>query len=169
MQLLNFARYYATVEHVMKRQHTHGMLPYTHHLQAVELVLRSYGITEEVYLVAAWLHDVREDCGIKDKTIREMFGSAVADLVGAVTDEPGNNRKQRKALTYPKIRKESGAVIIKLADRLANTGGGGDLLNMYRDEHPDFRHALRESAVPDQYVKTVERMWKALDNALLAQ
>lgn len=139
---LRHVKFYATVKHA--GLFYAGGLPYTHHLAAVEAVLRRFGSGDvEELLVAAWLHDTVEDTGTKVKEIKEMFGPEVAKLVSAVTNEEGANRKIRAALTYPKIR-EAGplAVRLKLADRIANVEQGGDLVGMYRKEHEDFRRAL---------------------------
>lgn len=165
---LRFVRFFAATKH--GDQKYAGGLPYTHHLAAVEAVLRRFGpardgsipdalarVThpgncgcneehsvpaDQTMLEAAWLHDVVEDRGVKVKEIREMFGDEVARLVEAVTDEPGENRKARKFATYPKIR-EAGALAVrlKLADRIANIEQGG-LSKMYQKEHEDFKRAL---------------------------
>src|SRR5688572_14460291 len=151
---LKFAKFYAATKHAAQ---SYSGLPYTHHLAAVEAVLRRYGVDDENMLVAAWLHDVVEDVkGVKLKEIREFFGDAVGNLVGAVTNEPGENRKIRAALTYPKIRNMAGAVQLKLADRIANVEQGGTLVDMYAKEYEDFKRALY---TPGQY----EGMWARLD------
>lgn len=141
MDQLRWAKYYASVKHA--GQSYAGGLPYTHHLAAVEAVLRRFGVDYEPLLVAAWLHDVVEDTGTKVKEIDEMFGPMVGMLVNAVTNEAGANRKIRAALTYPKIRNGGmNAVRLKLADRIANVENGGKLVDMYRKEHEDFKRAL---------------------------
>jgi len=89
-----------------------------------------------------------------------MFGPDVAGLVDAVTDEPGPNRRARKAATYQKIR-EAGhlAVRLKLADRIANVEAGGSLTDMYRKEHEAFRRNLHTAGEN-------EDMWRHLDGLL---
>jgi (p)ppGpp synthase/HD superfamily hydrolase len=166
---LRWAKFYASIKHA--GQCYAGGLPYTHHLAAVEAVLRRFGIgslptrgdndcaTQEDLLTAAWLHDVCEDCGVKRKEISELFGEYVAELVWAVTNEPGENRKVRGALTYPKIRSVRGATTLKLADRIANVEQGGNLVGMYRKEYEDFRRALYT-------VGENEPMWAHLDGLL---
>jgi guanosine-3',5'-bis(diphosphate) 3'-pyrophosphohydrolase len=162
---LRFVKFYATVKHA--GQLYAGGLPYTHHLAAVEQVVRRFSdsrgtMAPEHLLVAAWLHDVVEDTGTKVKEIEEMFGENVSQLVAAVTNEEGANRKIRTALTYPKIRKGGvWAVRLKLADRIANVETGGKLVSMYSKEHEDFRRALY---TPGEN----EDMWTHLDG-LLAQ
>jgi len=153
---LKVARFYATVKHAGQ---PYGVLPYTHHLAAVEGVLKRFGYIEEHLLVAAWLHDVVEDTGTKLKEVAEMFGDAVANLVGAVTNEPGDNRKVRAALTYPKIRSVNNGVTLKLADRIANVENGGKLVHMYKKEYEDFRRALYTECEN-------EEMWDHLDTLM---
>jgi (p)ppGpp synthase/HD superfamily hydrolase len=99
-------------------------------------------------LVATWLHDTLEDTNATYEELEVHFGREVADLVQAVTDAPGKNRKERKAKTYPMIRKAGKyAVAIKLADRLANMKaavdeGKTDLQRMYTNEYWDMYEAL---------------------------
>lgn len=169
MDPLRHVKFFAATKH--GDQKYAGGLPYTHHLAAVEAVLRRFGPRrgEPFYaaqehgadpvLEAAWLHDLVEDRGVKVKEIREMFGDEVADLVAAVTDEPGENRKVRKALTYPKIRAAGYlAVRLKLADRIANVEQGG-LNKMYQKEHDDFRRNLYTAGEN-------EDMWAHLDGLM---
>lgn len=158
MDPLRHVKFFAAVKHAGQ---TYGSgLPYTHHLAAVEQVLRRFNITDESLLTASWLHDVVEDTETKLKEIEEMFGPEVARLVHAVTNEDGPNRKTRHALTYPKIR-EAGdkAIRLKLADRIANVESGGNLIGMYKKEYDDFRRALY---TPNQ----AEDMWAHLDSIL---
>ena len=179
---LKVARFFATVKHAGQ---TYSGLPYTHHLAAVEEVVRRFrhsiinetaparpgGIgVEALWLqaridvfdaveVASWLHDSVEDTGTKVKEIAEMFGERVAELVEAVTKVPAENRRASALLTYPKTRSVPGATALKLADRIANVEHGGRLVDMYRREHEDFRRALY---VPGEY----EAMWAHLDGLL---
>jgi (p)ppGpp synthase/HD superfamily hydrolase len=153
---LRWAKFFASVKHTGL---TYFGLPYTHHLQNVENVLRRFNITDEELLVAAWLHDVVEDTDTKLKEIKELFGDSIAEIVDAVTNEEGPNRKIRAALTYPKTRKCKKGVTLKLADRIANVEMKGSSIDMYRKEYEDFRRAL--------YTKDEnEPMWALLDKLL---
>lgn len=154
---LRWAKFFASIKHQNQLYGTG--LPYTHHLAAVEGVLRRFNVIEDTMLNAAWLHDVVEDTNTKVKEIAEMFGEEVAILVAAVTNEPGESRKVRAALTYPKIRNTKGAVCLKLADRIANVEHGGKLVDMYKREYEDFRRALYTK---DEY----ENMWVHLDGLM---
>lgn len=165
MDPLRQAKAYATLHHVIRNGQMYGDLPYTHHLEAVERVLREYDGGQETdpdLLTAAWLHDIIEDTDVKLRDVAERFGDEVARLVFAVTTEKGESRKVKNAITYPKIR-EAGvkAVRLKLADRIANTRGGGGSLSMYIKEYPEFRHALWFS--DDEMNRA---MWAELDEIM---
>ena len=156
---LRWAKFFATIKH-RDQKYSNG-LPYTHHLAAVAAVAVRYGYgSDRDMMEATWLHDVVEDTGTKLKEIAEMFGDRVAELVGAVTNEPGDNRKIRAALTYPKIRSTNGTVFLKLCDRIANVEAGGKLVDMYKKEYEDFKRALYTSGQYDE-------MWARLDDLLL--
>lgn len=162
MDPLTSARSYATLHHVIRKGLLYGVLPYTHHLAAVESVLREFGENRIELLVAAWLHDIVEDTDVKLRDVEENFGEEVSRLVGAVTSEDGENRKIRNALTYPKIR-EAGqdAVRLKLADRIANVRNGGSSVAMYAKEHKNFKHALFSHSD-----SVNQKMWFELDALL---
>ncbi len=94
-------------------------------------------------------------------TIREEFGEVVARIVWNVTDEPGEDRKTRKARTYQKLRGDELAIILKLADRIANVEASllnnPRLLAVYREEHAHFEE-LREGCCSAM----AEQMWTHL-------
>ncbi|WP_246551640.1 HD domain-containing protein [Miltoncostaea oceani] len=135
--------------------------PYRHHLDAVEAVLVRFGFGADLELrMSAQLHDVIEDTPITFDEVRETFGPEVARLVDAVTNRQGPNRKTRHALTYPRIRAAGErAVIVKLADRIANLEAGGTLLGMYRKEQDGFRHALKRPG-------ELRAMWARIEELL---
>lgn len=155
---LRWAKFYAGVMHSGQ---TYSGLPYTHHLAAVEAVARRFRPNISIeFLEACWLHDVIEDTDTKYKDVFEMFGEHVANLVIAVTNAPGENRKIRAALTYPKILAgPPGSVMLKLCDRIANVEAGGKLVSMYRSEYDSFRRGLYTAG-------GWEDMWDHLDSLL---
>ncbi len=149
MNLIEQAKLFATQKHVLENHQLYSnLVPYTHHLAAVEAVLVRFGFDDEEIRAAAWLHDVVEDTRgrnneVKARDIEEVFGENVGLLVAAVTSEDGANRKVRNALTYPKIRATGvRATALKLADRIANVENGGRAVAMYRKEHADFKHGI---------------------------
>lgn len=126
----------------------YGDAPYIDHLKdVVNLLIIKFGVTDKDTLSAAYLHDAIEDTKVAKSTIEDLFGARVAELVHAVTDEEGKNRKERKAKTYPKIKATPGATQIKLADRIANVehavkASNWGMFRMYQKEQPEFAAAL---------------------------
>jgi len=111
------------------------------------------------YKIAGALHDVLEDGAISYNKIKTYFGLEVAEMVYCVTDEMGRNRAEKKRKTLPKTASNPDAVILKLADRIANIEMGGKV-DMYQNEYDTFRDSLKQ---PDQLA---DPMWKALDELM---
>lgn len=111
---------------------------------------------DQVLQITAWLHDIIEDTDVKLSDLIEYFDGDIVHIIDCVTDEPGENRKERKRKTYPKIVSRSESVILKVADRLVNVRGCNDPmkhshLDMYRKEHSEFREAML-SGDPHYYI-----------------
>ena len=145
-EILQKARYFACIAHGMQMYGT-DKLPYIKHLEDVYNVMVEYGISDIDLLVASYLHDIIEDTTKSYNDIKKEFGMEVAELVYVVTDELGRNRKERHEKTYPKLQQNGKAIILKLADRIANlkhssSTNNGDMLWMYGKEYKDFRNAL---------------------------
>ena len=138
--------------------------PYYYHLEQVVDVLIEFGFTEDVYVISGYLHDTLEDTSISYNDIKKQFGLDVAEIVYAVTDELGRNRKERKSKTYPKIKANPRAIIIKLADRIANLRNSlkmkPEMAEMYSKEYEEFSKSLYEESCETQ------PMWDELDNIL---
>lgn len=161
---VNYAKKYAIAAHGDQKYGEE--FPYAIHLQAVESVLIRFGMFNETLLCAAWLHDVLEDT---DKTYEEMssyFGIAVADIVAKLTEPKGGNREWRHAQTYPRIAQDVNAVIVKLADRIANIEAGGDKAGMYLKEYFGFKLALVSHSLP-MVGTDVMQMWNYLDELMI--
>ena len=126
--------------HIHGNQNYDSIFPYEKHLADVIAILEEYNYTGK-YIIAGWLHDAVEDGAISYNKIKNYFGLEVAEIVYAVTDELGRNRKEKKSKTYPKIKLNPDAIAIKLADRIANIEHGGKI-EMYREEYLDFRNML---------------------------
>lgn len=101
-------------------------IPYiTHPMEAAAIVA---GITDDQELIAAAvLHDTLEDTGVTREELEKLFGSRVADLVAA---ESENKREDLPPEMTWKIRKEESieelmreiheARLLALADKLSN-------------------------------------------------
>lgn len=156
--------FFATLAHSGQM---YGEKPYTFHLDMVDGVLVEYGFGEDLELRAAGqLHDVLEDClTVKVSNLRLVrIPDNTVNYVMAVTSEPGKNRKERNAKTYPKIKAILKAIALKLADRIANVRNSisenSGLLSMYKKEYPEFRAALYTDDA------SVAAMWQELDRLL---
>lgn len=157
----------------------YGGRPYVLHLYDTALILAEFGFSPymaenrerhdlECAAIAAFLHDIVEDSDLSYEDIRKEFGDDIADIVWAVTDEPGKNRKERHDKTYPKIRADWRATAVKLADRIANTRNclneNPRLLGMYVREWPEFKQALAGEA--DDRHPGIRAMWEHLESLL---
>lgn len=148
---------------------TYDEYPYFKHLENTYQVLIDHGFSEDnpedlPILIASWLHDILEDTATSYSDLKKIFGEEVAEIVFCVTDELARNRKERKEKTYPKIQSNSKAIIIKVADRIANIKhgvlkGNDDFLQMYKKEFEDFERELR-------IYKHIDNMWETLSNLL---
>ncbi len=134
--------------HIAKIAHegqTYDDLPYQHHLDHVVSMAMWLNYDEEIVIACA-LHDTLEDTDLTRLQISDFFGNEVANIVYAVTDEPGETRKERKLKTYPKIKTNWKAIIVKLLDRTANIlysiGNNPEKLNNYLTEHEEFVNAI---------------------------
>jgi guanosine-3',5'-bis(diphosphate) 3'-pyrophosphohydrolase len=99
--------------------------PYAEHLlEAVEVLVRGAGVSDQDVLCAAVLHDVVEDtpCTIED--VRAAFGEKVADMVGWVTipepAEGGDRKAAKEAYLKGLAAAPDDAILVKLADRASN-------------------------------------------------
>lgn len=153
------ARAYAIEAH---GDQPYGDQPYVVHLDAVAELVRCYGEQAEVL---AYLHDVIEDTARTQDDLAAVFGRYLAKCVADISDEPGRNRRERKAATNRKLsRIEGGPVpIVKPADRLANMRsclleGKSSLVQMYRKEYPAFRQAIYRPGVCEQFWDELARL-----------
>ena len=101
----------------------------------------------ETVLNACWLHDTIEDCRLTYNDIKQVAGYEVAEIVYAVTNDKGKNRKERAGENYYKgIRETAWAKYVKLCDRLANVKYSADtnsrMIEVYRKENESFLSGL---------------------------
>ena len=99
---------------------TYGDYPYSKHLNDVYNALILAGITDDLILSVAWLHDTIEDTPVMYEDLFEDFGKRIADLTYLLTDKRGKNRAERHLATYPLLAVSGNATVIKWADRLSN-------------------------------------------------
>jgi (p)ppGpp synthase/HD superfamily hydrolase len=79
--------------------------------------------------------------------VKQHLGQEAADIVYAVTNDKGKNRKERAGERYYLgIRNTPGAVFVKLCDRIANVQYSkmtkSRMFEMYKKENIDFMVSL---------------------------
>ena len=135
-------------------------LPYEFHLKMAVWVFTKYKYLikpnwEDKHELATWGHDLIEDTRTSYNDIKSVLGKEVADLIYALTNEKGKNRKERaNDKYYQGIKEVPGAVFIKLCDRVANVEysriSGSSKLYMYKLENEEFLSKLKCHEL-DQY------------------
>lgn len=137
----------------------YGTNPYEYHLRMVVQELENHGFNDSEILSIAWLHDVLEDTPVSKEKIAYLFGESIANSVDRLS-----NRVSREH-TYTQISADANAVIVKIADRLANAQESANrapkLLKRYKDDYPIFRRIL--FPVSSECAK---QMWEKLDSIL---
>jgi (p)ppGpp synthase/HD superfamily hydrolase len=148
----------------------YGDEPYSVHLEAVVTIVRDAAPDDAIAEAVAWLHDVVEDTPVGVAEIESAFGEAIATAVASLSDPPGRNRRERKALLHEHLRTLDAdtqahrvTLLVKAADRLANVracaASGDGRLGMYRTEHAAFRTAAHRPGLCDA-------VWAELDDLL---
>jgi guanosine-3',5'-bis(diphosphate) 3'-pyrophosphohydrolase len=136
-----------------------SIYPYHKHLDDVVDVLKRFGFSGK-YIVAGYLHDIIEDTALSYNKVKKYFGLEVAEMVYCVTDELGRDREEKKKKTLPKTASNPNAIVLKLADRIANLEHGGKV-DMYAKEYSEFKGALYLNTPKDAFP-----MWEHLDTLL---
>ncbi|MEG4286349.1 HD domain-containing protein [Microcoleus sp. A006_D1] len=144
MNIVEKAKDFAIAKHANQK---YGDRPYSYHLAQVSQVLSEFGyLSDEAIAAAAWLHDTLEDTETTYTELVSEFGHEISDIVFAVTNEPGENRAAKFRKTALKIQSHKKALIVKLADRIANTEASLEtnrkLYKMYNKEFPLFKELL---------------------------
>jgi (p)ppGpp synthase/HD superfamily hydrolase len=162
------ARAFAYAAHLGQK---YGEANYITHLDHAVDVARRFGVRAPGLIAAVYLHDTIEDTKVTFEDLVAVFDLGIARLVYAVTDKPGKNRAERHEATFPGILAVGyPAVLVKLADRLANVetsarGPNKSKLAMYRKEYPRFRAALKVVG-SNSGADAGSKMWAHLDSLL---
>ena len=144
------------IEQHQKTNHFYDTyLPYEFHLRMVvnvcnEFLAKSTFSNYPVIELACWGHDLIEDCRVSYNDCKEVLGSSVADIIYAVSNEKGKNRKERaNDKYYEAIRNTAGATFVKLCDRIANVQYSkltkSKMFEMYKKENKEFVEKLYDS------------------------
>ncbi|NIT79573.1 MAG: HD domain-containing protein [Anaerolineae bacterium] len=168
MNKIDAAEYFARGAHLGQK---HGDRPYYTHPRHVAKVIQEWALPEcefdtTLLMCAAWLHDVIEDTPATYQDLLQLFGREVAELVWAVTDELGRNRKERKEKTYPKIFATADSTLLKLADLYSNVTGAVQnntkQLQMYQKEWSEhynvFKGAIAKHGLEEEVGPVLEAM-----------
>lgn len=102
-------------------------IPYIVHLYEVTQTLKEENADEST-IIAGILHDTVEDTNTKIEEIEEKFGSDVASLVSADSEDKSLPYLERKKLHMQQLKNaDERAKLVNLADKLSN------LRSMYLD------------------------------------
>jgi (p)ppGpp synthase/HD superfamily hydrolase len=149
----NHGRHFAEKVHRETNHKYDDILPYEYHLRMVvdvgenfvHLLPKDDRVLASVF-AALWCHDSIEDCRVTYNDLRKQFGEMTAEIVFALTNNKGRNRKERaNSAYYQGIRETPYAIFGKLCDRIANVKFGvtfGGKVDMYRQEQKVFEEGL---------------------------
>ena len=146
----------------------YGKLPYQFHLHEVYNVAIEFGELDIAILHATWLHEILKNTKWNYKAIKTLAGDEVAEIVYAITDELGRDRKEQNKKTWEKIRDKEKALIVKQCDIIANvrhyikTKSSKLELDDYKQEYPEFVTYMNE-----RKSRGNEQMWTELGKLLL--
>lgn len=128
-ELLNY-KLYKKAEDLVKIWHGKqiygGFIPYFYHLHQTDKVINAFGedIAPSKFFktkTAALLHDVLEDTQITYDELENIFGKEIADAVLKVTKINEDDTKQFESSYYAGMASSTMAVIVKIADKAANS------------------------------------------------
>jgi len=136
----------------------YGKKPYIYHLDHVIQVLCRFGYHDNINILIGGLgHDLIEDTDVTFEDLMELFPNTreIPYMIDGVTDLEGifENRYEQKVATFTqKTAKNKDAIIIKMADRIANVEATlaenlPKYLKSYVKEFPLFRDLLHASDV----------------------
>ena len=140
----------------------YGLLPYEAHLiNVVNVLLRNNilcNTPENIDLwAAAWLHDILEDTDTSEEELIQNFGENICKIVWSLTDGVEGNRFEKKQVMYEKLINNKNAIIVKLADRIANLefsiiNNNIEKINLYVSENKELNKRL-SSVISENNVK----------------
>lgn len=146
------------------RNQTYDIYPYMYHIRQVAKIAEDLGYDESI-IVASILHDTLEDTELSYNDIKKAFGIEVAEIVYCVTDELGRDREEKKEKTYPKIKSNWKATVVKICDRIANVTHSKDynksMYEKYFKENDKFILNIKNDEHPQN---EVNKAWEKLEN-----
>lgn len=155
------AKKYAFDKHNAINHEYGGYLPYTYHLELVATIGKKYinlmpEIDRDIVISACYLHDILEDTHVTYNDLSGAFDKELAEIVYALTNSKGRNRKERANDDYYKgIRKTQYATFVKLCDRIANSlyscMFGSSQFDMYKRENQHFKAKLYDAYYAEMF------------------
>lgn len=146
------------------RNQTYDIYPYMYHIRQVAKIAEDLGYDESIIL-GCILQDTLEDTDLSYNDIKKAFGQEVAEIVYCVTDELGRNRDEKKEKTYPKIKSNWKATVVKICDRIANVTHSKDynksMYEKYFIENNKFILNIKNNEHPQN---EVNKAWEKLEN-----
>ena len=119
--LSNAIDYASRMHYGQKRKNKRGDDYVTHPLEVMQF-LKDHGVTDELVLTCAILHDVIEDTPATYESLLHLFGKDVADMVMEVTDDKSLPKLERKMMQANEIGTKSlGARLVRIAEKWSNT------------------------------------------------
>jgi (p)ppGpp synthase/HD superfamily hydrolase len=167
MSIIGQAKKYA-IECHDSTNHKYNGQPYSVHLSmVVDTAMKFIHLVparmQETVIAACWAHDVIEDCRQTYNDVKLATNEGVAELVYALTNEKGKNRKERgNDKYYDGIRNTPYATFIKLCDRIANyqysKESGSSMSSMYEKEMDGFIDKLYDVRYIEmfEYLKSIK-------------
>lgn len=160
-------------------------IPYEFHINQVVYLVSTYGF---IAVMIAYLHDVIEDTEVTEHRLESMLivlmyelnldilipyikpiSKKISHAVYLLSDEDGNNRKERKRKTNYKLSTVSNefliVLIVKIADRIANMQYSYDTNNkpkmkMYFKEFEEFRKAVYRKNLPSDLLYKLDKIYE---------
>lgn len=133
--------------------HMYGdYLPYEFHLRMTVSVCNRFlhhlePVAKDDVIIACYGHDLIEDARVTYNDVKNVLGYRAAELIYAMTNEKGKNRKERaNEKYYQGLREIKYGVFVKLCDRIANVEYskmiGSGMFELYQKENENFMKEL---------------------------
>lgn len=156
--MIEKAKRFATNAHAGQTR-KNSKAPYITHPIRVAKRLEMFGCSEAL-IAAAYLHDVVEDTDVALEDIEETFGTKIAELVAAHTEDKSKSWQERKQHTIDTLKHANKEVkYLIVADRLDNLLGlekdlkeKGDAIWENFNAGPDKQKWYNENVVRNMYV-----------------
>ena len=137
-------------------------IPYIAHPLEVMKRLSDIGVTDDVTLCAALLHDVLEDADEKSrpfmrKTIKDECGQDVLDVVEALTYYRDTGTKEEYIASFSEKSPE--ACVVKVMDRICNVldfrASGSEYAEKYAEKGLPIRDLIYRKSLLDKFGEDV--------------